>query len=180
MPYQAAEHARRVAAIPEFANWDTGWSSTLCRAHGVLVKTLASYRGIVPPDRIDDLAAAEWDGMVMEFGEGRPVILVRPESHRRRLTWTIVHELGHILLGHKGTALRPGPGLCSHVDRRHEAEADRFAREVLLPADEMRQLVDMGLRPIDIVKFKGVSLRAVQIRIKTMHEDGEFFEWGIA
>jgi hypothetical protein len=177
MPYRSAEHARRLASIPEFANWDAGWTSGLCRAHAVRIKTIASYRGIVPAHLLDDLGDDPWDGMVMDFEQGKPVILVRPDMHPRRMHWTIVHELGHILLGHKGTSLNPRPGLCSHVDRRHEDEANRFAREVMLPAEEMRQFLEMGLRPVDIVQFKGASLRAVQLRIKTMHRDGEYDTW---
>jgi Zn-dependent peptidase ImmA (M78 family) len=134
----------------------------------------------VPAPILEALDADAWEGMVIEFEQGRPVILVRPEAHHRRLNWTIAHELGHILLGHKGRSPGLPAGLCSESDRRHEGEANRFASEILLPADEMRQFHDMGLRTEDIVKFKGVSEMAVRIRIKTMHQDGEYFAWGDA
>lgn len=177
MPYRTAEQARQHACIPEFANWDAGWASSLCQAYGIEVETVRSLQGYLPPHILEFFSGDAWDGQSIDLGDGHPFIVINPDRHQRRITFTIVHEVGHILLGHAGMRIHRSTGRRVQGHKVPEHEANRFAREVLLPADEMRFFQELGLRPADIATHKGISKQAIEIRIKTMHQDGEFFIW---
>ncbi len=63
---------------------------------------------------------------------GRAVIVVPATGNWFRENWGLAHELGHLALGHVDPGLPP-------VERtRHEAAANAFAAELLLPAETMR------------------------------------------
>lgn len=87
------------------------------------------------------------------------------ESHTaERRRFTIMHELGHYLLGHLGDA----PLSRSESDCKPEEEqaADRFAADMLMPA-----CVLWGLdvhTPEEIARLCNVSMQAAEIRAKRM------------
>ena len=63
---------------------------------------------------------------------GRAVIAVPATGSWFRENWDIAHELGHLVMGHHDGGL-------SHSDAdQHEAAANRFAAELLLPAADLR------------------------------------------
>ncbi|CAM4058412.1 ImmA/IrrE family metallo-endopeptidase [Kibdelosporangium persicum] len=92
---------------------------------------------------------------------GRPVIALTYKGNPMRQRFSVAHELGHLLLHPE-----PEPG-----SPRHEREANLFAAEFLMPADEIR---DQLPSPADIAALKeladayGVSTVALAYRGKDL------------
>jgi Zn-dependent peptidase ImmA (M78 family) len=123
-----------------------------------LVRTLET-RGIVltqlpgvDAEAIDAFSAAL---------HGRPIIVLSRKGNPMRQRFSVAHELGHLLL-HPD----PVPG-----DSGHEREANAFAAELLMPADEIR---DRLPTPVDLTELKetadgyGVSVAALVYRGKDL------------
>lgn len=84
-----------------------------------------------------------------------------------RARMTVMHEIGHLVLGHKGVLSR------NEVDRRaknsaqirqYEREAWRFAGAFLIP----KRLAKKAMTPEQISETFGVSLKAAEIRLETL------------
>lgn len=83
-----------------------------------------------------------------------------------RQRFTVMHELGHYLLGHLGNTLLSQS--YSNIRPEEEQAADRFATDMLMPA-----CVLWGLNihtPNDIANLCNVSMQAAQIRARRMEE----------
>lgn len=95
---------------------------------------------------------------------GEVFIVFREDDSRERQRFTIMHELGHYLLGHLGdTPLSRNESECRPEE---EQAADHFAIGVLAPACV---LWGLGLNVAeDIAKICGVSIQAAQIRAERM------------
>lgn len=65
---------------------------------------------------------------------GRPVIAVPATGNWFRENWDIAHELGHLIMGHHDD------GLTQSDADQHEAAANAFAAELLLPAANVKSL----------------------------------------
>lgn len=133
----------------------TAWNQT-CGPVVHLVRQLES-RGVVvvhltAGERIDGFSAALL---------GRPVIVLTLNGNALRHRFSAAHELGHLLL-HPD----PAPG-----NSRHEAEANAFAGEFLMPAAEIADQLPVDA---DLVQLKeladgyGVSAAALLQRGKTL------------
>lgn len=95
---------------------------------------------------------------------GEICIFTDESQNDRRRRFTIMHELGHYLLGHLGDE----PLSRSESDCKPEEEqaADRFAADMLMPA-----CVLWGLdvhTPEDIARLCNVSMQAARIRAERM------------
>lgn len=95
---------------------------------------------------------------------GEICIFTDESQNDRRRRFTIMHELGHYLLGHLGDE----PLSRSESDCKPEEEqaADRFAADMLMPA-----CVLWGLdvhTPEEIAKLCNVSMQAARIRAERM------------
>ncbi|GAB3624198.1 hypothetical protein GCM10027418_22820 [Mariniluteicoccus endophyticus] len=91
----------------------------------------------------------------------RPVILLKAIPQWFRVNWSLVHELGHIALGHRTD--RP--------DRTTEWPANQFAAEFLLPERLMRatRWDTMSSRDLALFLWKqGVSTEALRKRLDTL------------
>ncbi len=76
----------------------------------------------------ESLPEALPDGMTVRY-DGKYLILYREEQSERRLTFTLAHELGHVLLGHMG-----------EEPVKEEREANAFAASLLCPAAAVQYL----------------------------------------
>jgi transcriptional regulator with XRE-family HTH domain len=65
---------------------------------------------------------------------GRPVIAVPATGNWFRENWDIAHELGHLVMGHHDD------GLAQSDADQHEAAANAFAAEFLLPAADLKSV----------------------------------------
>jgi len=122
----------------------------LCRAHGLVVRVVALEGDV--------------DG-ILAHKDGRWLVVVNRRTNwtaaRRR--FTMAHELGHYRLHRHRQQLF----MCSRLDRsRMEWEANRFAVELLLPEDRMRDMLAAGWDARRISRVCGVSLGTVRRRLK--------------
>lgn len=148
----------------------------VCRAHGVRLIYDSKVKlklGLDFPD-LDD---HEWDAKAIEFPGGRQAIIARKQPHSGREVWSIIHELGHLLLGHEGAVFHLDTFELVEAEQWHEEEANRFARHLLLPTDEMVEFRRQGLNPKQISERKGVSIAAINIRLRTMRREGALDGW---
>jgi Zn-dependent peptidase ImmA (M78 family)/transcriptional regulator with XRE-family HTH domain len=113
LPIPAARRAASVLGLHESGNFDL--VAALERAGFVVVEHELGSRHI-------DAATLWSDG-------GRPIILLNADSPKDRRRFTLAHEVAHLLM-HESP---------SEAD---EGDADRFAAELLMPADRIR--TDLG------------------------------------
>jgi len=96
---------------------------------------------------------------------GRPAIAVPATGNWFRENWDIAHELGHLIMGHHDDGLAQGDA------DRHEAAANAFAAELLLPATDL-SVVDWDATGDDglaaLVWSWGVSTDALCRRLCTL------------
>lgn len=105
------------------------------------------------------------------FDPGHPLIVVKKQRAEARQTFTLAHELGHILL-HKKSSIDDESDLFSH--RGKEAEANQFAGYFLVP-DERLAEIDDEERPDHVAEFDswlskpraalGVSTEVILLRL---------------
>lgn len=90
-----------------------------------------------------------------------------------RLRWTLMHELGHIYLGHledfEQTALNIGNGLAEQEYYVLEREADFFAAEVLAPQILLKSSGKLYWKYI--ASLCKISEKAAKIRTKSILEN---------
>lgn len=128
-----------------------------------LVRNLEA-RGIVVT-RIPAVDAATIDAFSSAL-HGRPTIALTDKGNPMRRRFSVAHELGHLLL-HPD----PAPG-----SPAHERQANAFAAEFLMPAQEVRPLLPT---PVDVRALKevadgyGVSVAALLYRGKDLGAYGE-------
>ncbi len=133
---------------------------------------IAEHYGVECIDTVKYLNPGE-AGKIVRLKSGAVKILLRPDESTPRKRFTIMHEMGHYLLGHLGDA---------PMFRRGETEpdpdeyaAERFAAGVLMPA-----CVLWGLdihRASDIARVCNVSQKAARIRAERMavlYQRGKF------
>ncbi len=100
---------------------------------------------------------------------GRYVIILKKVTASCRLRWTIAHELGHILLGHFAEydlSFNGADKLGRSVAWGLNREANRFAEELLMPEDFIRNNLWRG--PDYLRRFCDVSRQSLAIRLKTL------------
>lgn len=104
---------------------------------------IAQARGVgVQPFPADELSASGW----FRFEDGKPVIYFNSRDPINRQRFTIAHELGHYELGH---GERPRDSVAAfnlYNFDPYEADANRFAAELLMPEAWVKWLViDRGV-----------------------------------
>lgn len=65
---------------------------------------------------------------------GRPVIAVPATGNWFRENWDIAHELGHLIKRHHDNGLTPS------IREQHEAAANAFAADLLLPEEDLKKI----------------------------------------
>lgn len=98
------------------------------------------------------------------FGS-RHVMVIPAMGNWFRENWSIAHELGHLALGHHVD------GASAHTLDRHEAEANAFAAELLLPETAVRAMdwttIDTAGLALRVWQF-GVSTDAIAKRLEAL------------
>jgi len=98
------------------------------------------------------------------------LILLKETDNKNRERFTLAHELYHVLHAPKNPT-------CSFFHNtkdnkllhRHEREANIFASEFLMPADEVRQAYASGIKGVSkLAELFGVSKSAMEIRLKEL------------
>jgi Zn-dependent peptidase ImmA (M78 family) len=78
-----------------------------------------------------------------------PVIVVKKHASERRQSFTLMHELGHLLM-HRSSFIDDETDLYSHEG--HEREANAFAGHLLVP-DEFLATIDDATRPDEVSQY---------------------------
>ncbi|PDV97159.1 UvrD-helicase domain-containing protein [Candidatus Chloroploca asiatica] len=171
------------------------WQQIRVAAHAARQAYVTHHQGsTVQPLDLDDLAECLWQLTVVRTGtlaegiQGKvepelQVIRVRRELAPTRQRFVIAHELGHVAL----EGLTAGPFLDTEATidersagesaddtvvrtyntrERHEQEANLFALELLVPADELwRAIQQPGWSVETLAVYFGVSLDAIRTQI---------------
>lgn len=103
-------------------------------------------------------------GKIMRKNSGEILLVVKPEESDKRKRFTILHELGHYLLGHLGKEPLTRSRDCIRPEEEYAAE--RFAVGVLMPACVLWAL-DIHTAE-DIAKLCNVSPSAAERRAERM------------
>lgn len=117
-------------------------------------------------DRLDEGSGCLRDGCtVIARRGGRPLYLVlynEKEKNLRRRSFTLAHEVGHILLGH------------TQDGDKEEREANAFAAELLMPRALARELRRRLGNPPDVdrelARIFATSLTVARLRLQGMRE----------
>jgi len=110
---------------------------TALEEHGVLVFYAQGYQG-----------SWHWDAESSILGfslyyDQLPIIVIRNDQAKTQQAFTLMHELGHLIL-HRMSSIDSSENFLSPEQR--EAEANQFAGHLLVP-DDMIDLVDYQKRP---------------------------------
>lgn len=113
----------------------------------------------------DDFPDDPWlDGMLLFKGTKRAIIVNTHIGLTGKHNFTFAHELGHHFLKHSPTFYNDEQSgiRCSAADiekeqKPHEAQANQFAVELLMPEDRFR--LDMAGAPIDFPLITGLANR---------------------
>lgn len=96
---------------------------------------------------------------------GRPVIAVPATGNWFRENWDLAHELGHLVLGHHDE------GISRAEADRHEAAANAFAADLLLPAETLKGIDWDSMGDEDLARLVwhwGVSTDALCRRLNAL------------
>jgi Zn-dependent peptidase ImmA (M78 family) len=149
--------------------------------------------GLEPPIDVEEIAASratvstkrfplEVDGLCLDLkvkGK-RPKIWVAHNLHRVRRRFTLAHEIGHIIIPwHAGVIvdeLDAPHRLQRGRYREMEAEANRFAAELLMPTVWVRRTIERSPHPTAlmniIVQVADVSYPAALYRVQKLSPPG--------
>jgi transcriptional regulator with XRE-family HTH domain len=108
-------------------------------------------------------------GLLVQHADEVALVVLNGDNHVTRRRFTLAHELGHWLLGDTRPLIVEGDLGC---DGEIEKRADRFALELLMPEDEVRQVFreagDMTTGLVDGLLRFGVSREAFVNRLSNL------------
>ena len=118
----------------------------------------------------------------IEYSDGQFQVVVNANESAQRKRFTAAHELAHYLM-HRDLLAQHGR-MHRHVDclfggdachdrstplmPRHEAQANKLAARIIMPASRIRHHFDQGESAMQLAHRFGVSVAAMEIRLKTL------------
>ena len=115
---------------------------------------------------VDD--ATGWSARCIRLQNGVAVVVFNPTHTASRLNASIMEELAHIKLGHRGNALslgHDGAGFRQYK-RSEETAAYWVGAAALLPRAVMTQAKQTGVTAVTLARERGVSTALVTFREK--------------
>jgi hypothetical protein len=161
-----------------------------------LARRLAERRNLTPPIDILSLVQnyasvselefpIDIDGICLDLKQHgkRPRIFYNKRHHEHRRRFTLAHELGHILIPwHVGSIVDDTSSHSPDLDLTYwqlEAEANRFASELLMPSHWANQIVLKANNPVEaverIAERATVSFAAAFIKTQNLLSKGYIF-----
>ncbi|MDD2768834.1 MAG: ImmA/IrrE family metallo-endopeptidase [Methylococcus sp.] len=137
----AAETARRWLELTDRNDFDSYRAAV--EARGVLVFRTNGYSG-----KWQIAKESPIQGFTL-YDATCPVIVVKKQASEARQSFTLMHELGHLLL-HKSSSIDDETDLLSHEGREREANA--FAGQLLVPDAFLATIQDTA-RPAEVFRF---------------------------
>jgi len=107
-----------------------------------------------------------WSGTTFCIKNGDHIIMINPEHSLSRRTFTIAHEFGHLVFGHRAIIIATEGMPRSRYSDEQELEAHSYGLAVLLPYAPLLQILRQGASAQGIALHYGVSTAAVEMRLK--------------
>jgi hypothetical protein len=109
-----------------------------------------------------------WSSLTFAIRPHEQWILVNPCHSPRRRALSIAHEFGHLVLGHSAVTIDRLDGALAHsrYSDAQEHEAYAYGLAFLIPYAPLLQLLDASASEQAIAELYGVSVDAVQMRLK--------------
>lgn len=106
--------------------------------------------------------------------DGKPAIYYNDSKKENRIRFTIAHEIGHILLGHlsEGETLHRNTELDSQDLK--EQQANVFARDLLMPAVVINQLVSSAKDISNLCNVSNLSAEIRWLRLQELRKRNKF------
>jgi len=131
----------------------------------VVTRSLKEYEGTITNKAISGISG------VLYTTENAKEIWVNEEDPEQRRNFTIAHELGHYYL-HGGKENTKGTFVSFRGDKNPiETEANKFAAELLLPTDDVKQVYEdtLFIPTVSYLASKfNVSDQAMRIKLEQM------------
>ena len=168
-----AQSERKAVEVRKTLNFDdiSPLSATILAEHlGVLIWSVNNVPGVDASD-LHHLLVIEPDGLsafTLRIGE-RYLVVFNPSQSDKRVNSVIMHELAHIMLGHRlasaGTS-EDGHLLPSNYDQDQEAEADWLGGTLLLPRPALLWMRKQGMTAPEATEHFQVSTDMLNWRIR--------------
>ena len=145
--------------------------ATVLATHlGVTVWSAGDVRGLPSADRhhLFDVAPDEWSAFVLHES-GKFLVLYNPRHSSGRTNSDIMHELAHIMLGHRLTEVQEtndGHLLSGHHDKDQEDEANWLGGTLLLPRPALLWMRRRRLSDEAAADHFGVSREMLRWRVR--------------
>jgi Zn-dependent peptidase ImmA (M78 family) len=115
--------------------------------------------------------SAKIKGAIKYADGSNPTILINPKrTSETGRNFTLAHEFAHFILHENQEKFRID--LFNYADdtieSKQETEANYFAASLLMPKDEFQEMLDLTQDKDKIAEYFGVSVPAVEARIKWM------------
>jgi Zn-dependent peptidase ImmA (M78 family) len=145
---------------------------------GVLVRNVEDVPGLSENNKRILLRedADSWSAVTISAG-GKNVIILNSSHAPTRLASDLVHEIAHILIGHKPARVdltEDGSLMLSTYDRNQEDEANWMAGCLLLPRDALVLIRRRGWVLEDAARKYGVSMEMMRFRMNVTGIDQQF------
>lgn len=105
---------------------------------------------------------------------GRYLIVLNSAHAKTREANTLMHELSHLIIGHKPARLditNDGLMILSSYDKQHEDEANWLAAALLLPRDALLHARRQGMNNDEAAAHYGCSVALFTMRVQTTGVD---------
>lgn len=123
--------------------------------------------------------ADSWSAVTVTAND-KSVIILNSSHAQTRLASDLVHELAHILLGHKAARIditEDGSLMLSTYSRQQEDEANWLAGCLLLPREALVLIRRQRLDLINAARKYGTSMDMLKYRINVTGVDYQFKRW---
>lgn len=124
-----------------------------------------SYYGSSMDGAFDNLQ--RWSGVLVSMPYGDHLMLINPNHGLSRRTLTITHEFGHLACTHEPIGIDSEDGMPqARFSDEQELEAYAYGLAVLLPYAPIVQMLKQKATIPGIAHHYGVSVQAVEMRLK--------------
>lgn len=115
---------------------------------------------------VQDEFENRWSGTIFCVKNGEHLIMINPQHSLPRRTFTIAHEFGHLVFGHRSIPIATDGMPQTRYSDEQELEAHSYSLAVLLPYAPLLQIVRQQATTQGIANHYGLSQAAVEMRLK--------------
>lgn len=143
-----------------------------------VARRLLAQHKLTPPVQVYDFARETLGYQIIEeplhdslsaiADHADRTILLNANHAPRRRRFTLAHELGHLFLKHTEALAKPLETSFKEARQDFEREADLFAGEFLMPAEDFKSAFGAGAKPPELAERFDVSVEAVWVRITNL------------